>query len=68
MTYAWIQAVHHFMQLSPNTDSFDEFICADERLLDTDVMLTHYNKETLFSDDARKGFVVPDVEAIPQYN
>jgi hypothetical protein len=33
--------------------SFDEFLAADERLLDTEIMLSHYKKKTLFSDKCK---------------
>ncbi|MEM9795514.1 MAG: hypothetical protein AAF919_03435 [Pseudomonadota bacterium] len=68
LTISWTQAVKHFMAKAGAPTSFDEFIAADERLLDTDIMLTHYKRETLFSDRARSEFVQPDIEPIPQHN
>ena len=68
ITQAWVLAVGYFMQkAAPETfDSFDAFIAADPRLLDPAIMLTHYSKERLFSDEARAGFVEPDVQGIPR--
>lgn len=65
VTVAWLQAVHYFMRKAGDVASFDELIARDERLLDTSIMLTHYSKERLFSDEARERFVPPDLEAIP---
>jgi len=67
LTISWVQAVKHFMVKAGAPASFDEFIAIDERLLDTNIMLTHYERDTLFSDQARLEFVQPDVEPIPQY-
>lgn len=67
LTYSWVQAVRHFMAQAETASSFDAFLAADDRLLDTQIMLSHYNRETLFSDKARAEYVRPDVEAIPQY-
>lgn len=67
ITYSWILAVRHFMESARNTTSFDGFINADDRLLDTAIMFSHYKRETLFSEKARHSFVLPDIENIPQY-
>ncbi len=67
LTTAWIQAVKHFMMRTPEATSFNAFLASDDRLLDTEIMLTHYRKETLFSEAARAAFVAPDRQPIPQY-
>jgi len=67
LTMSWVQAVKHFMVKAGAPACFDEFIAVDERLLDVNIMLTHYERETLFSDQARLEFVPPDVEPIPQH-
>ncbi len=67
VTCSWVQAVRHFMEICAPTSSFEEMITRDGRPLDMDIMLTHYRKETLFSDIARSEFVQPDLEPIPQY-
>ncbi len=67
ITLAWIQAVRHFMERCHTAESFDELIANDVRLLDTEIMLTHYKRETLYSDTARYKFVSPDLQPIPQY-
>ncbi|WP_159978235.1 hypothetical protein [Roseobacter cerasinus] len=67
LTLSWTQAVKHFMVQAGAPASFDEFIAFDARLLDTNIMLTHYDPDTLFSDRARSEFIPPDVEPVPQY-
>lgn len=67
ITQAWVLAVDYFMRKAETPcDSFDAFIAADSRLLDSSIMLTHYSKERLFSDEARGAFVEPDVQKIPR--
>ena len=68
MTQAWVLAVDYFMRKAApaSFDSFDDFIAADSRLLEPSIMLTHYSKERLFSDEARGAFVEPDVQKIPR--
>ena len=66
ITRAWILAVDHFMTRAEPSASFDAFIASSPRLLDTRIMLTHYTKETLFSDEARAAFVEPDLDPIPR--
>ena len=65
LTRAWILAVRHFMTRSPDTPSADAFIRANPELLDTKIMLTHYSADVLFSDEARRRFVQPDLDRIP---
>ena len=67
MTRAWILAVRHFMELSPEAQSADDLIDRNPRLLDGKIMLTHYSAGLLFSPEARARFVEPDLEAIPRH-
>lgn len=64
MTKAWVLAVRHFMNRKPARSS-DEFLAQSAVLLDSSVMLTHYSRERLFSDQARAAFVEPDLDPIP---
>lgn len=68
ITEAWVLAVDYFMRKAAPAvfDSFDAFIASDPRLLDASIMLTHYSKERLFSDEARAAFVEPDLDPIPR--
>ena len=65
LTRSWVLAVHHFMQRSPAAAAADVFIDANPALLDTRIMLTHYSRDRLFSDAARREFVEPDLAPIP---
>ncbi len=67
MTRAWILAVKHFMVRSGDTSSADDFIDRNPPLLDSRIMLTHYSKDLLFSADARREFVEPDLDPIPRH-
>lgn len=47
---------------------YSEFIDRNPLLLDTEIMLSHYSAEVLFSDEARAAFVTPDVSPIPKHD
>ena len=66
MTQAWVLAVRHFMDSTLGTSSALEFIDANPKLLDTEIMMTHYSKDVLFSDMARGSFVEPNLVPIPR--
>ncbi len=65
MTRAWVLAVRHFMSRAAPTASADAFIDAHPALLDGTIMLRHYSRGALFSDEARRRFVEPDLAPIP---
>ncbi len=65
LTQAWLQAVWYFMQRVGDTCSSDEFLDKSSALHDPNVMLTHYSSSVLFSEEARRQFVVPDLDPIP---
>lgn len=65
LTRAWVLAVNHFMNKSGGAGSADELIDRFPEMLDTQIMLTHYSAEVLFSEQARTAFLEPDIEAIP---
>lgn len=67
LTYSWVQALKQFMAAAGTATSFDEFISADYRLLETNIMFTHYERKTLFFDQARSEFIKPDIQAIPHH-
>lgn len=64
LTRSWVMAVHHFMKLSPECHSATDFIDRNRELLDTQIMLSHYSAEVLFSPEARTRFVEPDIQEI----
>lgn len=67
ITEAWVLAVHHFLNNTKSSSSADDFINQNPELLDSKIMLTHYSAEVLFSDETRKSFVQPNLEAIPRH-
>ncbi len=62
LTHSWILAVFHFMHRTTEAASADDFIARTPILLDSRIMLTHYSAERLFSQQARHGFVEPDLD------
>ena len=67
LTKAWVLAVHHFMNKTENSISSDELIDQQPEMLDSRIMMTHYSAEVLFSEEARKAFVQPNLEPIPRH-
>jgi limonene-1,2-epoxide hydrolase len=66
LTRAWILAVWHFMSKTRDAGSSADLIARNPMLLDSKIMLTHYSAALLFSDEARKAFVEPDLDPIPR--
>jgi tRNA(Glu) U13 pseudouridine synthase TruD len=54
------------MQRFGGTTDSDDFLGKSLVLHDPKVMLTHYSREVLFSDEARRQFVVPNLDPIPR--
>lgn len=67
LTRAWILAVRHFMEASPDTASAERFLASNRALLDRGILLRHYSPSLLFSARARGEFLEPDLEPIPRY-
>ena len=68
MTHAWMLAVRHFMEATSSQDSADSFAEKNPEMLDSDIMMTHYSADVLFSDEARTRFVEPDRDPIPRHS
>ena len=67
ITKAWILAVRHFMEKTPDTFCFEDLIAAHPGMLDSRIMLTHYSAERLNSPEARAAFHEPDLAPIPRH-
>ena len=65
LTRAWMVVVRHCMERTPDTGSSGAFIERNPGLLDTDLLLTHYSKQRLFSDEARMTYLPPDRTPFP---
>lgn len=63
ITVAAIEAVNHFMEKS-SAQNFEEFILENPRLKDDfkTLISSHYSFDIFSSEDARKGYVAPDVQ------
>ena len=66
LTQAWLRAVWHFMQRFGDTRDGEDFLEKSYVLRDPRVMLTHYSKDVLDSEDARQRFVEPNLDPIPR--
>jgi limonene-1,2-epoxide hydrolase len=67
LTRAWILAVRHFLSTTPDASSSADLIARHPMLLDSKIMLTHYSAGLLFSPEARRVFVEPDLDPIPRH-
>ncbi|WP_045855945.1 hypothetical protein [Teredinibacter purpureus] len=65
LTFAWVQAVRHFMYLTDRSVSADDFIAQNTVVLDKSVMYTHYSYELIKQEHARVAYVPPDLQPIP---
>ena len=67
MTNAWLLAVKHFVHVSRPASNSEEFLKENDVLLDKDIMFTHYTRDLMNTEEARKSIVKPDLELIPIY-
>jgi small GTP-binding protein len=67
LIYFWIQIVHYACVATKNpTNDFMGFLLMNPQLLnETDVPLTYYKKDTLFSEQAKTSVVLPDLKQLP---
>ncbi len=68
LTYAWILAIYHFMNISEDSYSFDKFITSNPVLLNKNIMNSHYSQSILMSEKAKQKFIKPDREPIPVHH
>lgn len=68
VTFAWLLAVNHFMHMTTQSKTFDDFIHRNGLLLDASIMNTHYSKSLLQSPVAKARFLEPDLDPIPRYD
>jgi small GTP-binding protein len=67
LIYFWIQIVHYACEATKNpTNDFSGFLLMNPQILnETELPLTYYKKNTLFSDQAKKTIVLPDLKQLP---
>jgi hypothetical protein len=64
LSQAWVRVVALAMQHTPQ-GTFDELLAAHPRLLDKNLLLSHYSRTVLFGPRARDHWVAPDRRPIP---
>lgn len=64
LTVAWVRIIESARRSHPDTP-FDALVDACPRLLDKDAPLAYYTREVLYSDDARTGWIEPNLNALP---
>ena len=64
LTVAWVRIIEAARREHPALP-FDALAAACPYLLDKDAPLEYYTREHLFSDDARQGWVEPDLKSLP---
>lgn len=66
LTIAWLRLAWLHMQRLGRTDSAEDFVARATLLHDPKIMLGHYTEARLFSEQARRDWVAPDLEPIPE--
>jgi hypothetical protein len=67
MTQFWIRIVDHASKQRPDIDDFDEFLATFPHLTDKLLPLRHWQRETMFSPEARTAWVEPDLLQLPAH-
>jgi hypothetical protein len=65
LTQFWARIVGHHTARRPELTDFEQFIGAYPQLLEKDLPVRHWRRETLYSKAARAAWVEPDRLAIP---
>lgn len=65
LTKAWLLAVNYFMSQTPDSQCTAEFIENTPVLLNSNIMMSHYSPDCLFSEEARKAYIEADLNPIP---
>jgi hypothetical protein len=60
---AWVEVVGH--HVAADNDDFDAFTIRYPALLDKRLLARHYRSSTLATDEARAGWVEPDLKPLP---
>ncbi|CAL1542237.1 unnamed protein product [Lymnaea stagnalis] len=65
ITMFFIHLVSNAIVSSVNAkETFDEFLVRNKHLMDKNLLFEYYKKETLFQEDAKNRFIVPDKKAL----
>jgi hypothetical protein len=64
LTVAWIRIIESARRLNPDAP-FHALVDACPWLLDKDAPLAYYTRDVLYSDEAREGWVEPNLKPLP---
>ena len=65
LTRFWIRLVGHAMENAPDAGSIDQLLSRFPFLLDKSLPYRHWQGETFNSDEARAGWIEPDLLPVP---
>jgi hypothetical protein len=65
LTQFWARVVGHHVASEPELTDFEQFMAVYPQLLDKDLPVRHWRRETLYSEAARAAWVEPDLVALP---
>jgi len=65
LTAFWLRLVAHCVAEAPALDDFERFLRAYPLLADSSVAGRHWSDDTLWSAEARSGWVAPDLLPLP---
>jgi hypothetical protein len=65
ISQAWVELVAHHISADPRSDHFDIFARRHPALLDKRLLARHYRSSTLAGDEARHGWIEPDLVPFP---
>ena len=65
LSCAWVRIVAGALDRESSAGSFASFIEGNPKLLEHRLPLHYYSRERLFADEARRGWVEPDIQALP---
>ena len=65
LTRFWVRLVSHAMGNAPDAGSIDELLAKFPFLLDKSLPYRHWRGETFNSDEARGGWIEPDLLPVP---
>jgi hypothetical protein len=65
LTRFWARIVGYHVERWPELTGFEQFIAAYPQLLDKELPVRHWRRETLYSDAACAAWVEPDLLALP---
>ena len=65
LTVFWIHLVERALRRIPEVLDFEEFLARNPPLLRSGLAFDYYSRERLMSDEARCGWVPPDLKPLP---